>query len=691
MSLNFRFYIDGELMTDGPDNWQDFDIAITYNEEMRGRSRTYATALQFSGEDYTTIETLFRNNTFDAQLPFLAQYQANYGAWTTFMTGYITPSQCELLVHQRIVSVTIEDDAFEASVFNNKDVRIPTQATTCIDGVTAITPVTSVSVNLVNRAGDTYGDRRVRIAEYADMMTFIIKYLTNDNIEYADDWYPSLDDYSLATGQFIGIGNHASLPTPTLKGLWTTVAKLYNLYFDIVVESGQAKFKVFEYTDYYTSTSVVTIDSDTDIKIYIMQDRAYGAVTVGDNASDDATFVDYVSDAGGSLWLSFVSKYLTDGLFGFEPFTYRINTPIGGNTILDLTTPYGYKINSSVVTGQSQDTYFLLQYTESATAESGYALINQELDDEVTVYIPWLLFDSDGVTTDGAYSKSDQIISESFGQVPGLPALQNGNILSRYDFIADIVTPTENRAALSLAPRMFEDFIITADEMAADTFYTLPLISGSQQYGDSLIFSNTEHCFIVTQANDGYTKYNLPFRGRVVKNNISVSDADVVMLIRVQMDGTFYEYPIGDAYMGVLGIYTGELLDTNNLDINEIQIQLKQGAKVWLGFRFEDIVDFGTIELEFTDSVNYFDVESAAVTATTIATGSPDTVKMYGIDFDTHITMTEWLALFDSPNKAVTINNGDDVHKGWVRDVRYNPNSGRFAGTLITDGNNLFT
>lgn len=668
MGLEFRFTLDGSVMTSPPKNWEAFEIRQYYRDDVRGIVTSFTNNLKFEYEGFNVLYGKILANEYCDYVPFLVEYTTDETTYQTLFSGNIHIVDTDFDLIRRECEFRIQDTTFSSLIFENKDFLLTTGQEESKNGAV----ISKTTFEEVAAAG-------VYIIEYGQLLQYILDYITDEQVQLSDNWYPTLNDYGLGVGFQERIG-FATTPNSgsngeidvTFENIFSGIAAIYNLNFSLVWDAGDEafKFNVDGPATFRSNTTAITISGFTRFFARNAKDNLFSSVKVGDKEmqkSVTSNSLDY--------------HVLTNPVFHHDPIDIQLRGQCNiGGKILDLQPGFAY--------GGTTPGFFLPLATQNPfmylvtynTGSETYALTLDQYDETVTRL---------------TYTAGDPVIlTTSFS---GPTSLTNEIILSRY------ILP--NNSYLSTKPDVRYDYSVdlTADSTVFGTF------AGASGYR---VMETTTGCNLVTATfvdNRLMLRDNLEAIESPVEVNCSnygiallgssarVHTYNTTGSIDIQINsgvllGTNIEVQLwfrrgGVNYVKVLGTFTGDSSDTGNISWDfDFNSDSASDEIRFIVFSDEDQTE--TVAKLLTGST--WNLTQLDGNGEDIINVDTDNFKGYEIEFETNVSLTSWQNLFQDPRKRIALNLFNEPTKyAWIKDVTYKPAKGSFSGLLITDYNNL--
>lgn len=647
MSLLFRFKIDDVATAKPPVDWENFSISLVYDPDIRGRIIRYPSQLAFDEVDYQTLYDVVTNNSLCNPLVFKVEYSTNSGGtYATFFEANMEPSDIEFDIGRNRATTRVRDITFSALIYNNRDTVVPISASESKSGTSITPPDPQIAGSFSSLTPGFNGFL------YLEVMQHILDYITDDQVDLQDNWYPTIQDEAAAgwTRELMLQCNSGGTDLQnSFTSLWVSIARLYNLNFSLVNNSGTIEFTVDEEDDYYSSTSAFTMSAFTAFSINIEESKLYSRVRVGDTASDRTLSnnqfnpFEYEYDMASSAKIYNVQEFATS------------DQCKANNALLDLTSQLSY-VTQDAYGGVPKETS-RITFVDINDTSGLRTLYSATLDKEYTIY------------RSQPPSPEDSLIQKVTN---AYPSLQNNNILARYSFVNDLFVARALSPAISCVAKLSANQSFTGTDELEDVDF-LNNATGSSDPRTS--WSNTDHAFYTTCFDEFV--YTLSVEIDLHTTYISGS-GQVKNFLVYNSGGTDYYLQVGDT-MTSAGSYNHNLTVELNVFGPNHSIRVQTLGATGISYR----INFTASEVDISGVDDDGEIIRAA---------DASNAKVWTVNLEGSCTISEWAALMDDPRKNIACNIYDDpTIKGWVDDLTFVPAKGTLSGRMITDHANLVT
>jgi len=148
--MEFKFYLD-DLEIEEPIGWDTSELSIKRDmDKYHGLFFSYTTDLEFIGDAYFKLKTLFDNYGFDAQCIARITMSCNGGDYEEVFTGKLNFASYKRGISDKCsISMEIAESTDELNIVNRQDIDLQLDATESLDGV-AIPAVTLFDLLMQN-------------------------------------------------------------------------------------------------------------------------------------------------------------------------------------------------------------------------------------------------------------------------------------------------------------------------------------------------------------------------------------------------------------------------------------------------------------------------------------------------------------------------------------------------------------
>lgn len=585
--------------------------------------------------EYAVLFEKVISNDLCAPLEFRVDQTINSGnTYSTFFTSELHLSDHDFDAIKRIAKAKCEDITFSGKIYNNRDLEFSTNYSESKNG-TAITPLTKLG------SSSTLSGYR-----YDDVMQYVLDYITDESVGFADNWYAALDDYGVgpAFEEHIIFKNNDGQDFPiSFDTVWNGVSRLYNLGFSLVYDSGNFIFTVDDPSGFYSNTTGLTLSGFTAFNIRINEKNAYTSVKIGGGGVN--SFAQRFGDRQHSQNKTYC--------FGATNLQFKGECNIANNN-LDLTTRFAYA-------GQyrSEEQGFLIALIQRQVAGGAYFGLNAVLNYPISEFVP--------PAGSNGLGEINPVIAN------GPASLQNPNVLERYSFLQDVYLSVESNPDYNITVKINPAQNITTIGEFVPIEFKNNVTGASDPRG---LWSNSDAEYTTASFNDRIYTFEIDCQVDITVNGFTGTGAMNVYLVYADGSNTYY-YEIGGG----------------NASLGSLSVSISDFVITWLGsdtkISVEVIIDATTIDID-VDTTSFLTITQQDGSGDVIIEADPNNVKCYEIDFEAVVSVNDFLAIFRDPRKRIALNLFSEPTKyAWVNDITFTPDTGELKGTLITDWNNL--
>jgi hypothetical protein len=261
-----------------PINWQDFGIRIFREQSINGLFIEYTTDLQWNGDGYDLIRTIFENSLGCDLIDVQILYDCK-GAVRELLNGYIITSECEFDLQRCIVKTKVFDNNYSSRINNNKSIEADAYLTETKNKVT-IPAIPEITTQLFDpRTGVLITDRRVPSVFLFDYFKQLILFMSDNTVNLQSSVFDVGGQYRGLTCMS-GLSIRTNQKTPILTSfskLFEAIHKKLNL---CIFTKGSTLF-IEKRDDVFASGQSIQIDNIRDLIQFIDKERLASAVNVG--------------------------------------------------------------------------------------------------------------------------------------------------------------------------------------------------------------------------------------------------------------------------------------------------------------------------------------------------------------------------------------------------------------------------
>jgi hypothetical protein len=280
----FRHILNGQTIEE-PTDWASFQGSIVRDYRTRTISEQYPATAKFSGQGYAILRALWLDNTCT-----MVDYQVDErcgGQWRTAVRARIIIADLVFTLPRCEVTASLVDDGIGARIANNR--RIPIRYTTeRTKNAQDMPAVPEVDVEMFTPSTGVYLAQTRRMLDWKEAMTHAVRFITDDNVQVASNWYDTLPDderFALTTGIQIraaGTGLRALYMEYSFEELFDPLAKGYDLWLFVTRDINGDPVVNIE-TDAATASTQVAITHTAveALEQEVDSDQLYASVAVG--------------------------------------------------------------------------------------------------------------------------------------------------------------------------------------------------------------------------------------------------------------------------------------------------------------------------------------------------------------------------------------------------------------------------
>lgn len=295
--MQYRFYLDGNLLQTEPEGWPDFVTAMKADDEFRAIFLAQTATLTFWGDGKDYLKTKFDADDVCALVELVVEYACNGNAFEEMLRGNIFITS--LNFQGAGVKTKIHDDSFFAKIYNNKSIRayLDTARSKTGETITATPQKLTLTFDPCPSAACA-GFKDIPSYKIFDCFRYIIDFMTDGEVDFSSDAFDvggEWEGHTITTGLFLrdpGNLEKRAIPFISFQEIFIEVNKKYNIGMDIE-HVGNTPVLRIEPFDYFSDTAVsVILPSPSDVKIYTDISKLYAKVEIGSSETlefDDCT------------------------------------------------------------------------------------------------------------------------------------------------------------------------------------------------------------------------------------------------------------------------------------------------------------------------------------------------------------------------------------------------------------------
>jgi hypothetical protein len=188
MIYRFTFDPDGSpQVVDDPINWNDSELSIERDNDIKGIFYQYTANLEWVGSAYSYIDAL--DTASDCwEFDVLIEFKVNPDdAFQTLFNGRIYSYDVEFDLQKQIAKCKIVDQNLTQIILDRQDLTINSGSNKTLNGST-ISGLTPTSISLSAVAGDDSNTASSPMYYVDDVVEHIVKSITDDQVAFDSDW-----------------------------------------------------------------------------------------------------------------------------------------------------------------------------------------------------------------------------------------------------------------------------------------------------------------------------------------------------------------------------------------------------------------------------------------------------------------------------------------------------------------------
>lgn len=406
-----KVYLDEILLAVAPTGIAEIEEVIELDLNLHGYVRYFELPLEFIKDGFKYINNAKKQDGFCRKISVRIEVPSDQG--TNIARGYLFLTEGSLNHTRKKAKFEITDDTYGVFVSESKSLKISPAATVTRSGE-VLTPVTATDITLFAPSTGADLATDAKMFEIADVIEHIIKYLSDNGLQFSQSYFGGTFDFYLSNHYYIY--NRGTAPDITLsfEEVMRQCFKLFGTWFKIDNSTTPPTFNLVQGEEnFFEAHGGITWSNIRDLVEEFYPERFFSTVDVGD---DEA-----IIERGNTYQLPTVS------LVGFKPETFNAGSNCSLNNKLDLKSEWiidHNRIENIIATG-TYDENPLLIYANTSTLNAHKGTYGKDgnmryYNEEVLNYkvlnrhsIPTTLTQANGADTSGfrAYKTGDTTLT----------------------------------------------------------------------------------------------------------------------------------------------------------------------------------------------------------------------------------------------------------------------------------------
>lgn len=649
-----KVYLDGQLLRDNPDGFNDIEEIIERDSEVKGYVIKYELSLTFYGDGYNYIFNKKDQSGFCNRISVDIEF-IEPGSTNT-INGYFFLTDIKINHTKRSISVPIEDNTYGSLINTGKKIQI-SPAVAVTKNLEMLTPVAASDITMFSPTTGNNLSTDAKMYEYLATFEHIIAYLSDNGIQFSNLSQDLIDyEYHLSNNYYME--NRGSAPDilMSFEQLMEMANKFWNCWFKIDHSTNPPTFILNSENEFFEAAGSVKFNAVRDLVEYFNQDDFFTTLKVGSTKA-------LISRSNG-----YTLPLVPLISFSEETFNSQSDCMIDDEKNL-LTNQFIYDqnniqeilLNPPTTDGQWLEEPVIIETDSNAAVQGTYAIDNYYYYNESLLNyniidrhnIPTDMSVAYGVTTDDFLSVYSS--ANNFTATNNFSFWPDDDSVNGYDPGTNY-TPVDGRYT-SPADGIYR--FRTHLEIKVNSLTQTSFFGGLGGYNP------VNFTVLFTRRNSG---------GTLLQSVLSTGTSILAPTTGtnypvINKEQTFY-LEAGD-YVNVQVNMTMNPLLGNPPTTNDIDLIAKfvDGNGVLHGCWFETVLVFngGGVAIE----------------------GDYDDYFSSILEFDFPITNKDWNSLKSNPAQGVIVNtDGGNDTTAWIRKISRNPKTGEAKCELITSINN---
>lgn len=281
----FRFFINNTLVNDQPEGWdainssvkrEDETGVLVYDADIRLTS--------YGGQDlYVIIRNLWELDRYSTA-QFRIEQKVSQIGYITIHDGLILLSDVKFNLINNSLEFKVEDNSYYSKINNNKGLQATLDVNVSKNELT-ITPTPSFNLRCFNQVNGNYDNHDRKVFRIYDVCKYLISFMSDNSIGFESSTFGTggiYEQFCLMSGDEMANPGDGLVPRLSFEDLWTMLYRWFNVRMAIESINGSPILRI-ESVDYFYSNNVaLTIPSIPDeVSMKVDTSLIYAKVKVG--------------------------------------------------------------------------------------------------------------------------------------------------------------------------------------------------------------------------------------------------------------------------------------------------------------------------------------------------------------------------------------------------------------------------
>jgi hypothetical protein len=305
--VKYKYYFDGNLISDEPEGWQDYVTVIKLDRALNGILRTQEATISFTGDGYRYLKNLDDTVGWDRRVEVLITKSVDEGDnYRQFFKGIIFVAQVKWDDKRKKAKCKLQDDSYYSKINGNKNLECLLHIGKSKNG--ADIPVPEVWRTILHKVVDGSYVQGGHCYKIFEVLKYLVNFMTDGEVEFASGLFGWGGERSLT---FLTVGKsirkHATESVDEFKDAWKMLSwtkslqelhRKLNLVWIIqrnasgkpVLRLEKDEYVSDHATDLFRAESVDELKTETDIE------RLYSAIKLGSTVTNETIGLNFPED-----------------------------------------------------------------------------------------------------------------------------------------------------------------------------------------------------------------------------------------------------------------------------------------------------------------------------------------------------------------------------------------------------------
>jgi len=209
--MEIRCTLDGTVVNE-PSAFNDLEIALSRNHELRGLFEEFTSDIIFTGEGYDYLANILKERTFTKKVNCLLE-RIDGNTVTTIIDGVIFSSDLSHNITKKTITTNVLNTPFFDLIDRNKNQTFSSKEGKSKTGL-AITNPPIYNLDMFNPDGGAYSKPTRPFWKVSDVMKFLVAAMTDGEVGFQSDYLTTPANW---TSTYIAGGDTFDNPLPYIS------------------------------------------------------------------------------------------------------------------------------------------------------------------------------------------------------------------------------------------------------------------------------------------------------------------------------------------------------------------------------------------------------------------------------------------------------------------------------------------